>query len=409
MTDLLVERLGHRGDGIAVVDGRPVFVPGALPGERVRATLSGDRATAVEILATGPDRVDPACGHFGVCGGCVLQHLGAAPYAAFKRGLVVDALADRGLQPAVEAVALVPPGSRRRATFAGLMAGRRPLVGFTERGSHRIVPIADCPVSSRALLAALPAAEAITARVQPRKAALDLSVTATETGLDLSLGPIPAKDIDRLRPALVDLAVAHDLARLSAGDETILERRAPVVTIDGVPVVLPPGGFLQASAAAETAMGTAVASATAGARRIADLYAGLGTFAIRLARGAEVYAAEGSAAAAASLDRAARAMTGRHRVTVERRDLVRRPLVEKELDRFDAVVFDPPRTGAAEQAGWIAKSAVATVVAVSCNPATLARDLRTLVDGGYRIERVLPIDQFLWSAHVEVIAVLRRG
>lgn len=408
MTDLVIDRLGHRGDGIATHEGRTVFVPFALPGETVSAEVDGDRAQEVRIVAPSADRAEPPCPHFGICGGCILQHLAPAPYAAFKRQLVIDALADRGLSPEVGEAVTVPQQSRRRATFAGVMAGRRPLVGFNERASHRVVAIEVCFVAMPEIVAARPALEAITALVQPRKRALDLSVTATGTGLDVAVGGLAGKDVDRHRLRLIEVATRFDLARLSAGGEAIVERRAPMVTIDEVPVLLPPGGFLQASAAAEAAMGDLVRTAIGGAKRVADLYAGVGTFSIRLARSATVSAFEGDAGAIAALDKAARGMTGRSRITPERRDLARRPLVEKELDRFDAVVLDPPRAGAAEQCGWLAKSKVKTVVAVSCNPATLARDLRTLVDGGYRVESVTPVDQFLWSSHVEVVAVLRR-
>lgn len=408
MTDLLVTRLGHRGDGIAEHEGRTVFVPYALPGETVRATVTGERADAGSLVSTSPDRIAPTCPHFGICGGCVLQHLAPAPYAAFKRRLVVDALADRGIDAPVADAVVVPPHSRRRATFAGVMAGRRALVGFHERASHRVVDLVTCIIAEPGLLAAKPALEAITARLQPRKGALDLTVTATRTGLDVAVQGIAGKDVEKHRLPLIEIADGFDLARLSAAGEVIVERRQPLVMIDDIPVLLPPGGFLQASAAAEAAMAELVVAATAGARRVLDLYAGVGTFALRLARTATVTAAEGDAAAVAALDRAARGMTGRGRIAVERRDLARRPYVEKELAGFDAVVFDPPRAGAAEQSSWLAKSVVPTVVAVSCNPATLARDLRTLMDGGYRVEAVTPIDQFLWSAHVEVVAVLRR-
>ncbi len=408
MAEFEIDRLGHRGDGLAEVEGRTVYVPFALPGERVAAVLDGDRAREVRVLRTSPDRADPPCPHFGICGGCALQHLAPGPYAAFKRRLVVDALEDRGLHPEVAATVPIPSASRRRATFAGLMAGRRPLVGFNERGSHRIVPVETCPVSMPRMLGARPALEDLTRLFEPRKAAIDLSVTLCEGGFDVAVAGVRPRDVERLRLPLADVAGAHDLARLSAAGEVVVERRAPVVMIDGVPVVPPPGGFLQASAAAEAAIADLVLAGVGGARRVADLFAGVGTFALRRARRATVLAAEGDKAAAAALDRAMRAATGRGRITVEARDLTRRPLVEKELDRLDAVVFDPPRAGAAEQSAWIAKSAVPAVVAVSCNPATLARDLRTLVDGGYRIEAVTPVDQFLWSAHVEAVAILRR-
>lgn len=408
MTELLIERLGHRGDGVAHHDGQPVFVPYALPGERVEAEIRGERAEAVTVLAASKTRVEPPCPHFGVCGGCVIQHLADAGVAAFKRELVIEALADRGLSAEVEPTITVPPRARRRGTFAGVMAGRTPLVGFHERASHRVVAIETCFVVTPRLFAILPALRILTGLIQPRKGPLDLTCLETETGIDVAVSPVPATVADRLRVPLIQLAEAHDLARLTVGGEVVVERRPPLVRIDGVAVVPPPGGFLQAAVEAEAAMAEVVLAATAGAKRVADLYSGVGTFAFRLSRHADVLAAESDAAAVASLDRAMRTMTGRHRITPERRDLARRPFVEKELERFDAVVFDPPRAGAPEQSAWLAKSKVPTVVAVSCNPATLARDLRTLVDGGYRIERVVPIDQFRWSAHVEVVAVLRR-
>jgi 23S rRNA (uracil1939-C5)-methyltransferase len=408
VADLLIDRLGHRGDGVADTDSGPVFVPLALPGERVRAVVDGSRATGVEIVAASPDRIAPACRHYGTCGGCALQHLAPGPYAAFKRRLVVDALADRGLAPEVAKTVTIAAGTRRRATFAGLLAGRGPLVGFNARGSDRIVPIDECPVALPALPASRPALEALVAVIAPRKAPVDLAVTATEAGLDVAVTGVPARGLERLRLALTDVAVAHDLARLTVGGEVVVERRPPVVVIDGVAVVLPPGGFLQASAEAEEALGRIVVAGVSQARRVADLHAGVGTFALRLARTAPVTAVDGDARAVAALDRAMRGMTARNRVTPVTRDLARRPLVEAELDRFDAVVFDPPRAGAAEQSAFLARSKVARVVAVSCNPATLARDLRTLVDGGYRIESVVPVDQFLWSAHVEAVAVLTR-
>ncbi|SFM62182.1 23S rRNA m(5)U-1939 methyltransferase [Pleomorphomonas diazotrophica] len=410
MTELVIDRLGHRGDGVVLQpNGKPLFVPYTLAGETVDVELQGSSARLNRIVTPSPDRIEPACRHFGTCGGCLLQHIAPSPYADFKRQLVIDALDDRGLSPEVGETRVVPPHSRRRATFAGIMAGRHPLVGFNERASHRLVGLEECPVVKPQLLAALPALTALTGLVAPRKGGLDLTVTLTSGGLDVSVAGIAARDVDRLRLPLIELAARFDLARLSAGGEAIVERRPAVITIDGLAVTLPPGGFLQASEEAETIMGELVAAAIpAKAKRVADLFSGVGTFSLRLARLAEVLAVEGEAGAVAALDRAARGMTGRHRITTEKRDLARRPLIEKELEKIDAVVFDPPRAGAAEQSQWLARSKVPTIVAVSCNPATLSRDLRTLVDGGYRIESATPVDQFLWSSHVEVVAVLRR-
>lgn len=410
MTELVIDRLGHRGDGVVVQpDGRQLFVPFTLAGETVDVDLQGGAARLNRVITPSADRIESVCRHFGTCGGCVLQHVAPAPYADFKRRLVIDALADRGLSPEVGETRVVPAHSRRRATFAGIMAGHHPLVGFNERASHRLVNIDECPVLKPQLLAALPALTALTGLVAPRKGGLDLTVTLTAGGLDVSVAGVAARDVDRLRLPLIELAARFDLARLSAGGEAIVERRAVALVIDGVAVTLPPGGFLQVSEEAEAIMGElVVAGIPAKAKRVADLFSGVGTFALRLARKAEVLAVEGEAGAVAALDRAARGMTGRHRISAERRDLARRPLLEKELEKIDAAVFDPPRAGAAEQCQWLARSKVPTIVAVSCNPATLSRDLRTLVDGGYAIETVTPVDQFLWSSHVEVVAVLKR-
>lgn len=410
LTELVIDRLGHRGDGVVLQpEGKSLFVPYTLAGETIDVDLHGGTARLNRIVVPSPDRIDPACRHFGTCGGCLLQHVAPAPYADFKRRLVIDALADRGLTAEVGETRLVPPRSRRRATFAGIMAGRHPLVGFNERASHRLVSLDECPVVKPQILTALPALTALTGLIAPRKGGLDLTVTLTAGGLDLSVAGIAARDVDRLRLPLIELAERFDLARLSAGGEAIVERRAATIDIDGVTVTLPPGGFLQASEEAEAIMGELVTAAIpTRAKRVADLFSGVGTFALRLARKAEVLALESEAGAVTALDRAARGMAGRHRISAERRDLARRPLVEKELEKIDAVVFDPPRAGAAEQSLWLSRSKVPTIVAVSCNPATLARDLRTLVDGGYRIETVTPVDQFLWSSHVEVVAVLKR-
>lgn len=410
MTELVIDRLGHLGDGVVLQpDGRQLFVPYTLPGETVDVDLQGGTARLKGVLTSSPDRVEPTCRHFGTCGGCMLQHIAPAPYADFKRRLVIDALADRGLAPEVGETRIVPSHSRRRATFAGVMAGRHPLVGFNERASHRLVTIDECPVVRPQLLAALPALTALTGLIAPRKGALDFTVTLTSGGLDVSVTGIAARDADRLRMPLIELAARFDLARLSAGGEAIVERRSVAINIDGVAVTPSPGGFLQVSEEAEAIMGELVTAAIpTKAKRVVDLFSGVGTFALRLARKAEVLAVEGEAGAVAALDRAARGMTGRHRITAEKRDLTRRPLIEKELEKVDAVVFDPPRAGAAEQSQWLARSEVPTIVAVSCNPATLSRDLRILVDGGYRIESVTPVDQFLWSSHVEVVTVLAR-
>ncbi|MBH0238122.1 class I SAM-dependent RNA methyltransferase [Methylobrevis albus] len=410
MTDTLltIERLGHRGDGIAMPDGQPVYVPFALPGETVRAEVSGERGDLFEIVTASPDRVAPPCRHFGRCGGCLLQHMAPAPYADFKRDLVAAAFADRGLVPEIAATVAVPPGSRRRVVLAAGRAGRHLVLGFHARRSHTIIDIAECPIAVPAIVAALPALREIAAIAMPKKGELTLTVVAGPEGLDVAIGGAGRKEADRLRLPLSVRAMDHGFARLSLGEEVIVAARPPAIPVGSALVVPPPGGFLQAAVPAEAAMAALVVQAAEGAKRVADLFAGAGTFALRLAATARVHAVEGDAPALEALTRAARAAPGLKPVTTERRDLFHRPLAGKELDVFDAVSFDPPRAGAAEQAAALAASKVPVVVAVSCNPATLARDARLLIDGGYRLDLVTPVDQFLWTPHVEAVAVFRR-
>lgn len=409
MTERLhIERLGHRGDGIAERRAGRVYVPFSLPGETVLAEIEGDRARIVEMLGASPARARPVCRHFGVCGGCSVQHLRRPNYLAWKKDLVHQALAQRGLDVEVDAPLAVPPRSRRRAVFSARRVGRGVVLGYNERQTHRIVPVSECPVLLPQIEAALPVLSAWLAPLIPLKIPVRIAVTATATGLDIALdGPKPRPpailaEVAARRPA------GHDIARLSVAGEPVLSVAEPVVDVGGVDVALPPLSFLQAVALAETKMARLVGDWLSGASHVADLYSGIGTFALRLARHAPVLAVEGDAAALAALDAAARRAPGLKPVETLRRDLERQPLSDGELKRFEGLVFDPPRAGAREQAEQIARSPVARVAAVSCNPATLARDLRILVDGGYRLRRVVPVDQFLYSPHIEAVALLER-
>ncbi len=412
-TEVRVDAVGARGDGIAITPDGPLYIPFAAPGDRLRV-LPGDRcgsgraAAIVALLEPGPDRIAPRCRHFGLCGACALQHLAARACATVKRRIVAAALARRGLDGTeITSPVATPPGTRRRLRIAFSGAGRRRL-GFRERGSRRIVDIRECPVAHPTLTALFNPMRRLLADLDTSGG--EATLTATESGIDLLIAPTRACVLDRdAREMLAAFAAAHDLARISwAADEDtpepVVERRPPFLHFGGVEVRLPPGAFVQPSAEGEAAIVAIAADAVRGARRIADLYAGCGSLSFPLARIAPVHAFEGDAAMTEALARAA----GGRRVTAERRDLARAPLAPDELAPFDAVVFDPPRAGARTQAAAIAASRVATVVAVSCNPATLARDLRLLVDGGYTMERVTPIDQFTWSAQIEAVAVLRR-
>ena len=421
--EVTVERLGGRGDGVAQLDGQPVFVPLTLPGERLSVRLTGERAGGiraemVELLEAAPERVAAPCRHFGPCGGCALQHLEAGRYGAWKQALVGEALAQRGLPDNVVApLVSIPPGSRRRASMAALRRGSAVLLGFRERASHRLVDVTDCLLLTPALMALLPALRAVLAAVMAEGERLDLTVSETGSGPDLLLAGRRPPDL-AARQALAAFAERADLARISWSDpgegpdlppEPIALRRPPRVDFAGVPVEPPPGGFLQPSAEGEAVLRRLVLAALPEPTGdLLELYAGCGSFTFGLAARARVHAVEGDEAALAALWAAARRADLAGRIGVEARDLARRPFTPEELAPYGCVVFDPPRAGAREQAAALARSRVPALVAVSCNPRTFARDARILTDGGYTLETVTPVDQFPWSAHLELVAQLRR-
>jgi 23S rRNA (uracil1939-C5)-methyltransferase len=414
--DVTVETIGAQGDGIAHSPAGRLYIPFAAPGDRLRVQPGeprgdGRAARIEEILEPGPDRIKAACRHFGECGGCALQHVAPSGVAGAKRGLLQTALERRGLRDVpIAATVSVPPGTRRRVRFA-FRRGMRGILGFNRRESRLVLNIAECPVVRPEIAALLRPLRALCHSLPPIGGSADVQVTLLESGLDLLLVPERPADPDRsARESLAAFADAHDLCRLSwesgGGVEPIVVRRTPVVRFSGAPVQPPASAFLQPSAEGEQAIVRAVLDALADAKpaRIADLYAGCGALSFPLATVASVQAFEGDKQMIAALRAAAKGGN----LDVEKRDLDRNPLTPEELKPFGAVVFDPPRAGARPVAEALARSAVPVVVAVSCNPATLARDLRILVDGGYRIDRVTPIDQFPWSAHVEAVAVLRR-
>ncbi|TIT13035.1 MAG: class I SAM-dependent RNA methyltransferase [Mesorhizobium sp.] len=402
-----IARLGSQGDGIANAEGGEVFVPFTLPGETVTAARQKDRATLMSVLEASPLRTDPACRHFTECGGCALQHYEAAAYQEWKRERVVQALKAKGI--ACEVAALVPcaPHSRRRVTFSARRTEAGMLLGFVRALSSEIIPIEECPISLPAIVSALAKLRALAGLVCATPKAFHMTVTVTASGLDIAVHEAGMLG-DHQRRIASNFVMAEGLARLSVDGEIVVEPKKPVVQFGPVAVAVPPGAFLQATEAAEQAMAGLVGQHLSRAKKVADLFAGCGSFALRLAAKSEVHAVEGEAAALAALDRAYRFATGLRRVTSERRDLFRRPLTFKELNAFDGLVFDPPRAGAEDQSKQIARSDVPLVAAVSCNPVTLARDLRILLDGGYTLKSVTPIDQFLWSSHVEAVALLEK-
>jgi 23S rRNA (uracil1939-C5)-methyltransferase len=408
---LAIDRLAHRGDGVADTPSGPVFVPYTLPGETVEVeAVPGhpDRRTLLRVEAPSPERIEPFCPHFGVCGGCAIQHWTPPRYRDWKRSLVVEALAQAGLDAPVGELIDAHGDGRRRATFHARAGAHDVIeVGFAALRAHHIVGIDRCPVLAPSLDGAIAAAWAVAEALEPQKKPLDIQATATDAGIDMDVrgsGPLNPARIG----VMARLAATHKLARLTRHGELIAQRAPPTIAIGRARLTLPPGSFLQATAAGEQALARLVDGYAGGAKLVADLFCGVGPFALRLAERSRIMAFDADANAIAALKQASATTQGLKPVNAETRDLFRRPLVAQELKRVDALVFDPPRQGAEAQARELAKSAVPVVVPVSCNPATFARDVRLLVDGGYRLKSVTPVDQFRHSAHVEIVGLLAR-
>jgi 23S rRNA (uracil1939-C5)-methyltransferase len=396
MTDIepgTILRVAAKGDGVTV-DGR--HVPLAAP---------GDVLLADGTLQEGPHHAVPPCRHFGTCGGCQLQHLDEAALATFVSERVTNAAEGQGLEPArVAAPHVSPPRSRRRATLHAQRSAGRIVIGFREAGSHKIVDMTECHVLDPALFALVAPLRKLMSRQQGKRLATDVELARCDQGVDIAIKGLAVEGLTATE-AMLDFARDQGLARLTLdqgyGPEALWEPEPATVTLAGVPVSLPPGAFLQATADGEAALLGAAQEWLEGAATVADLFSGLGTFAFGLATpGRKVLAAEAARethlACKSSAGRAQRAVHALHR------DLFRNPLQADELHRFDAVVLDPPRAGAREQIDRIAESQVPRVVYISCNPSSWARDGARLRDGGYRLEELRPVGQFRWSTHVEL-------
>ena len=386
-----IVRIAARGDGVTASGRHAAF---AAPGD----TLSEDGT-----IIAGPHHQTPPCRHFPDCGGCQLQHVDDAAYRDYLAARVAGALAQHGLETRIEPPHLSPPRTRRRAALHALRIGKSAVVGFNSARSNHIVDMHECHVLRPELFALVAPLRALLGAMLAAKKTAEVQLTLADQGADVTIKGVAAQGLEA-HLGLTDFAQAHGLARLSLdgglGAETMYEPEPATISLSGHPVRLPPGAFLQATADGEAALVAAARHAVAGAGPVADLFAGLGTFALALDA---AYAAEASRDAVAALAQAARS------TRVEHRDLYRRPLDASELARFKAVVLDPPRAGAFEQIAELAKSAVQRIAYISCNPATFARDARVLGDGGYRLEWVKPVGQFRWSTHIELAACFSRG
>lgn len=413
--EVTIESLGARGDALAHDGGETLYVPYAVPGDRLQVRTLGKQgdglsALIVDILSPSDHRIAPVCAHFGRCGGCSLQQVDSETYAAWKVGLLTEPLRRVGIDLEPAPLVRVPVGSRRRAQFAYVSRRAICILGFHERANHRVVDVTECPVLLPEIVAALGPIRALLAELVPDGTG-EVTITATETGLDVLVEGELKLDLFT-RERLAQFAADQDLGRLSwirpGGEvEPVARRRGPLMRFGKNGVEPNPGAFVQPTQIGEQAIAGLILAAIPPGGKVADLYAGCGSFSIPLAeRGAQVHAVEGDALPLHGLSASAR--QAGLAITVETRDLARRPLLPHELKVYKAVVFDPPRAGAADQAEQLVLGGPGIVVAVSCNPGTLARDLKILVEGGYTLKSITPIDQFPHTAHLEAVAVLER-
>jgi 23S rRNA (uracil1939-C5)-methyltransferase len=404
-----VVALDRDGDGVVDTEHGRFSIAYAAPGDRYRFELRRGAVSRATRIADGPDRAPPPCPHFGTCGGCAVQHLSDPAYAAWKRDLVVRALARGRVAAEVGDLVRIPARSRRRARLSARAMRAGCLLGFNARRSHTIVDVRSCDVLTPELSGFLPGVRNALGAVLAIGEWAVVSLTALESGIDVVVDTAPPLDLAR-RERLARFARERAVARLAWNGEAVVQHRPVLADFGGVTVELPESAFLQPTAEGERVLRAEIMGALADAGRVGDLFAGCGAFAFPLAAaGKRVATFELDPRQTAAVDKAARRAGPRLAITVEARDLERRPLPSSDLARFDGVVLDPPRAGALAQCRALAKSAVATIAYVSCNPVTFARDAAVLVAGGYRLERVVAVDQFLWTPHVELAATFRRG
>ncbi len=403
-----ISRLGHQGDGIGDINGKAVFVPFSLPGEVV--TLAGGNARkdikALEVVS--PERVQPFCKHFGICGGCQLQHMEQMAYLKWKTSLLVEAFAREGIDISPEPIRTYQRTNRRRAVMNAIRGTSGFVLGFSERGGSETIDIRACPILVPAVNDAIGDIHILLAAIAPKKGDTRINLLECDNGLDLAFS-FGGQVSDKAIREMISSPAANRFIRLSVNNEIVLESQKPILKIGIAGVYPPPEAFVQASKEAEQDMGELVANHLAKCKKVADLFSGFGTFALRLAERSQVFAAESSEPALLALNRAWRETGGKLKaLTHEKRDLFRRPMNVKDLKYFDGAVFDPPRAGAEAQARELAKSPVKKIAAVSCSPQTLARDVKILLDGGFKIVSVTPLDQFAHTPHLEAVVLLER-
>ena len=408
-----IDELGHHGDGIGLIEGEDttsrVFVPFALPGESVRISLQGKDATLKEIITPSNDRIDAFCPHFTRCGGCTMQHLEGRAYTQWKHNIVVTALANKDLDVAVDDLIDAHGKGRRRISLHVRKIKDGWKAGFMIAGTHQILDLDRCPITVPDLQDVTPLARALAGAFKDEGRDLDMRITETREGLDCDITGAKAEGYDTLAD-LAEVAESYDLARVAVEGDTIVERRKPYLIMGTARVTPSPGSFLQATTLGEETLARLVLEYVGNdAKSVADLFCGIGSFALRLVENTPVFACDNNAGAINALEVAARHTPGLKPLRAEQRNLFKNPLADIELDPFDTVVFNPPRAGAEAQARELAISKVSRVIAVSCDPASFARDAEILCTiGRFTLDKVTPVDQFKWSSHVEVVAQFTR-
>ena len=408
MTELKIDFVGHKGDGVAHLNNHPIYVPYALEGEVITVIGSGPRRDLDTIIEASENRIEPICKYFGTCGGCHLQHMSQPAYLEWKVGLVTEPLSRAGIDLEPDTILSYSDASRRKCVFNAQRTPAGMKLGFNEKSSNEIVALDACPVLVPSINEQLDEIHDLVNSVPTTKHPLRVSVLETKNGLDIAIED--AKPLSEAeRQVLIKKTIAHKFSRLTVNLETLIKTAEPHIEIASTIIAPPPAAFVQALKHAEDDMSDIVSEFLKGCKQVADLYCGIGTFALKLAENSAVYAVEESGEALNSLDHAWRQTGGKlKQIKTEKRNLERRPVTFGELKKMDGLVFDPPRAGAELQCKQIAKSRVKKVAAVSCNPNTFATDLAILLAGGFEVKRIIPIDQFKYTPHVEVVALLER-